>query len=30
MEKPVDIDDKTFNEKVRQAETPMLVDFWAR
>ncbi len=29
MEKPVDIDDKTFNEKVLQAETPMLVDFWA-
>lgn len=29
MEKPVDIDDNTFNEKVLQAETPMLVDFWA-
>ncbi len=29
MEKPVDIDDKTFNEKVLQSETPMLVDFWA-
>ena len=29
MEKPVDIDDKTFDEKVLQAETPVLVDFWA-
>ncbi|MDR9459620.1 MAG: thioredoxin [Dehalococcoidia bacterium] len=29
MEKPVDIDDKTFDEKVLQAEMPVLVDFWA-
>jgi thioredoxin 1 len=29
MEKPVDIDDNTFDQKVLQADTPMLVDFWA-
>jgi thioredoxin 1 len=29
MEKPVDIDDNTFDQRVLQAETPILVDFWA-
>jgi len=29
MEKPVDIDDNTFDQKVLRAETPILVDFWA-
>jgi len=29
MEKPVEIDDNTFDQRVLQAETPILVDFWA-
>jgi thioredoxin 1 len=29
MEKPVEVDDKTFEEKVINEKTPVLVDFWA-
>jgi len=29
MEKPIEVDDKTFEEKVIKGETPVLVDFWA-
>ena len=29
MEKPVEVDDKTFDEKVINEKTPVLVDFWA-
>ena len=29
MEKPVDVDDNTFEEKVINEKTPVLVDFWA-
>ena len=29
MSKPVEIEEKTFDEKVLQAELPVLVDFWA-
>lgn len=29
MQKPVDVDDKTFEEKVIKEKTPVLVDFWA-
>lgn len=29
MEKPVAVNDKTFDQTVLKAETPMLVDFWA-
>jgi thioredoxin 1 len=29
MEKPVEVDDKTFEEKVINQKTPVLVDFWA-
>jgi thioredoxin 1 len=29
VEKPIDIDDKTFYDKVLKANTPVLVDFWA-
>ncbi len=29
MAKPVEVDDKSFNQAVLKAETPMLVDFWA-
>ena len=29
MSKPVDIDDSNFEQNVLQAETPVLVDFWA-
>jgi thioredoxin 1 len=29
MEKPVEVDDNTFDQSVLQAKTPMLVDFWA-
>jgi thioredoxin 1 len=29
LEKPIDIDDKAFDDKVLKANTPVLVDFWA-
>jgi thioredoxin 1 len=29
LEKPIDIDDKAFDDKVLNADTPVLVDFWA-
>ena len=29
MSKPVDIDEKSFKEKVIDSKTPVLVDFWA-
>ncbi len=29
MSKPVEIEEATFKEKVLEAETPVLVDFWA-
>jgi len=29
MAKPVEVDDKSFNQAVLKAKTPMLVDFWA-
>lgn len=29
MEKPVEVDDTTFEEKVINEKTPVLVDFWA-
>lgn len=29
MEKPIDIDDKAFDDKVLKASVPVLVDFWA-
>ena len=29
MEKPVEVNDQTFEEKVINEETPVLVDFWA-
>jgi thioredoxin 1 len=29
MEKPVEVDDSTFDQEVLQAKTPVLVDFWA-
>ncbi len=29
MSKPVEIEEKTFDEKVLKAELPVLVDFWA-
>ena len=29
MSKPIDIDDGSFGQNVLQAETPVLVDFWA-
>jgi len=29
MAKPVAVDDKTFDQTVLKAETPVLVDFWA-
>ena len=29
MAKPVVVDDKTFDQMVLKAETPILVDFWA-
>ncbi len=29
MEKPVEVDDRTFEEKVINQKTPVLVDFWA-
>lgn len=29
MAKPVVVDDKTFDQTVLKAETPVLVDFWA-
>jgi len=29
MAEPLNVDDKSFNDVVLQAETPFLVDFWA-
>jgi thioredoxin 1 len=29
LEKPIDIDDKAFDDKVLKASVPVLVDFWA-
>jgi thioredoxin 1 len=29
MEKPIDINDNSFDDKVLKAETPVVVDFWA-
>ena len=29
MNKPIAVDDSNFNQTVLQAETPVLVDFWA-
>ena len=29
MEKPIDIDDKSFDDKVLKADKPVMVDFWA-
>jgi thioredoxin 1 len=29
MSKPVDVEEAAFQEKVLEAETPVLVDFWA-
>ena len=29
MSSPIDVTDETFNDKVINAETPVLVDFWA-
>ena len=29
MSKPIDVDEKNFDQTVLKAETPVLVDFWA-
>ena len=29
MEKPIDIDDKNFEDEVLKADKPVIVDFWA-